>query len=170
VTGRQDLPRWRSIIEQPIVPRWCWPQQTLAAQYITSSRIFPGERCRNTSSLLRFLPAGTYVPPRTSTSTRSPPSTTNWDKLRMKRHAFPVPKPRRVIVASVSCIYGLGSPGSLLRHAGHAGKRPPDCARSPTGRFVDIPVRPQRGSAPRHVPRPRDMIEIYPTYEVKPTA
>ena len=52
------------------------------------------------------------------------------DKLRMSATRSLFERRDVIVVASVSCIYGIGSPEAYYGHDGHAGKGPADFARS----------------------------------------
>ncbi len=71
-----------------------------------------------------------------------------------------------IIVASVSCIYGLGSPGRLPRDDGRAAGRPGSPGDRLLARLIDIQYERNDVSFERGKFRVRgDCVEVVPSYE-----
>ena len=86
-------------------------------------RRVPGRSSRRTPSATSSATTTTTSPRRTSrrptrTSRRTRRSTTRSTRCATRRRRRCSSATTCIIVASVSCIYGLGSPGGVLRHAG----------------------------------------------------
>ena len=113
VTGSGKTFTMAKVIEQLNRPALVLAHnKTLAAQlYHEFKSFFPAERGRVFRQLLRLLPAGSlHSRQPTSTSKRKRPINDELDKLRLSATRSLFERRDCVIVARVSCIYGLGSP------------------------------------------------------------
>ena len=133
------------------------PNKTLAAQlYGEFKDLFPENAVEYFVSYYDYYQPEAYVPPATRTSRRTRSSTTQIDRMRHAATRALLSRRDVIIVASVSCIYGIGDPdyyrglvidlevGQELR-----ARRAPAPARR-------HPVRAQRRRLPpRHLPRAR---------------
>jgi len=81
-----------------------------------------------------------------------------------ERHAVAVRAPRRRDCRLVSAFTGWAL-RSVLRHALDGGKGQSTAREALLRKLVDIQYERAEEFAPRHVPRARDRIEIYPPYE-----
>ena len=131
--------------------------KTLAAQlYHEFKSFFPGQRGGILRQLLRLLSARSVHSRRaTSISRRKPRSTTSSTSCGSPPPSRLFERRDCVIVASVSCIYGLGSPeayyGMLLML-----EKGQKISRNEISQAGRDPVRPQRRRfPPRHLPRAR---------------
>ena len=142
--------------------------KTLAAQLYHEfktllSRRTPSSTSSATTTTTSRKPT---FPPATSTSRRKPPSTTSSTSC-----ACPPPRSlfeRRdcVIVASVSCIYGLGSPEAYYGMLLMLEKGQKISREEITAQLVEILYERNDGDFRRGTFRVRgDVIEIYPTYD-----
>ncbi len=129
--------------------------------------VFPVQRGRVFRQLLRLLSARSlHSRPATSTSKKKPPSTTSSTSCACPPRARLFERRDCVIVASVSCIYGLGSPEAyygmlLMLEKGQKIER-----EEITARLVDILYERHEGDFKRGTFRVRgDVIEIFPTYD-----
>ena len=131
--------------------------KTLAAQLFQEfRRFFPDNAVEYFVSYYDYYQPEAYVP--ASDTYIEKESTINDEIDRMRLSATRSLFERRdvIIVASVSCIYGLGFAGGLLRHAAAARARPANRPRSDAPQAGRDPVRAQRPRVrPRHVPRAR---------------
>ena len=142
--------------------------KTLAAQlYHEFKIVLPRQRGRILRQLLRLLPARSLHSRRaTSTSKKKPPSTTSWTSC-----ASPPPRSlfeRRdcVIVASVSCIYGLGSPEAYYGMLLMLEKGQKISRNQIVSKLVEILYERNDDDFRRGTFRVRgDVIEVYPTYD-----
>ena len=131
-------------------------------------RVLPRQRGRVLRQLLRLLPARGLRPARpTPTSRRTRRSTTRSSGCGTRRPRRCSTRRDVLIVASVSCIYGLGSPeeyeGQILRVAqGHRGDR----LELAMQRLVDIQYQRNQVSLARGKFRVQgDALEVFPPYE-----
>ena len=134
------------------------PNKTLAAQLYGEMReLFPEQRGRSTSSATTT----TTSPRRTSrratrTSRRTRSSTTQIDRMRHAATHALLSRRDVIIVASVSCIYGIGCAESYHGLLIELESRRGVPARRPAAHARRHPVRAQRRRLPpRHVPRAR---------------
>ena len=92
----------------------------------------------------------------TSTSRKTPSINENIDRLRLAATAALVSREDVIIVASVSCIYGLGSPSDYKRMMVYLPKGEVDRPRQPAAAARRHPVPAERHRLrARQVPRPR---------------
>ena len=85
------------------------------------------------------------------------------DRLRLRRRDRCSSGATCIIVASVSCIYGIGSPEAYYGMLLHAGKRPAHHAQGDSREAGGDSLRAQRSRFPRGTFRVRgDVIEIFP--------
>ena len=91
---------------------------------------------------------------------------TNWTGLRLSATKSLFERRDCVIVASVSCIYGLGSPEAYYGMLLMLEKGQKITRREITSKLVEILLRPQRQRLQaRNVCVRGDVIEIFPTYD-----
>ena len=131
--------------------------KTLAAQLCNEFReFFPTTRSSTSSRTTTTTSPRRTCRPRTRTSRRTPRVNEDIDRL---RHAATSSLLRRrdvVIVASVSCIYGLGSPSEYEEQLVTVRVGRELLARQAPARARRHPVPPQRhGARPRPLPRAR---------------
>jgi excinuclease ABC subunit B len=89
------------------------PNKTLAAQlYQRVPRVLPGQRGRVLRLYYDYYQPEAYVPQTDTTSRRTRRSTTRSTGCATRRPSRCSTRRDVIIVASVSCIYGLGSPRS----------------------------------------------------------
>ncbi len=133
------------------------PNKTLAAQFANELReMLPNNAVEYFVSYYDYYQPEAYVPQ--SDTYIEKDSSINEEVERLRHSATNSLLTRRdtIVVASVSCIYGLGTPQEYARpHAAPEG-RPGDRARPPAAPPGRHAVRPQRpGLHPGHVPGPR---------------
>ena len=130
--------------------------KTLAAQlYHEFKSFFPENAVEYFVSYYDFYQPEAYVPSADIYIDKEATINDELDKLRMSATRSLFERRDVIIVASVSCIYGLGFAGSLLRHAGHARKRSADFARSSAAPARGYSIRARRRLAPWNLSRPR---------------
>jgi len=164
VTGSGKTFTMAKLIEQGrIVPRWCWRTTRLwLRSCITSSRDSFRRTPSNISSATTILQPEAYVPSADIYIDKEATINDELDKLRMSATRSLFERRDVVIVASVSCIYGLGSPEAYYGMLVMLEKGASDVARSALRRFVDIQYE-RSEDLRRGTFRVRgDMIEILP--------
>jgi len=157
VTGSGKTFTMAKLIEQANRPALVLAHnKTLAAQlYHEFKGFFQRTPSNISSATMIFYQPEAYVPSADIYIDKEATINDELDKLRMSATRSLFERRDVVIVASVSCIYGLGSPEAyygmlVMLEKGHQTSR-----EALLRRFVDISVRSQRGSAPRLLPRPR---------------
>ncbi|MGH9326602.1 MAG: excinuclease ABC subunit UvrB [Terriglobia bacterium] len=141
--------------------------KTLAAQLYHEFRgLFPGNAVEYFVSYYDYYQPEAYVPASDVYIEKEATINDELDKLRMSATRSLFERRDCLIVASVSCIYGLGSPEAyygmlLLLERGQKISR-----RDVLRRLVDIQYERTEGDFRRGTFRVRgDVIEVYPTYE-----
>src|SRR3954466_5886230 len=141
--------------------------KTLAAQlYHEFKTFFPGNAVEYFVSYYDFYQPEAYIPSGDVYIEKEATINDELDKLRLSATRSLFERRDCVIIASVSCIYGLGSPEAyygmlLMLEKGQKIKR-----EEITGRLVDILYERHEGDFKRGTFRVRgDVIEIYPTYD-----
>ena len=167
VTGSGKTFTMAKLIEQANRPALVLAHnKTLAAQlYHEFKRFFPENAVEYFVSYYDFYQPEAYVPSADIYIDKEATINDELDKLRMSATRSLFERRDVVIVASVSCIYGLGSPEAyygmlVMLEKGHQTSR-----EALLRRFVDIQYD-RSEDLRRGTFRVRgDMIEIYPTYE-----
>ena len=141
--------------------------KTLAAQlYQEFKTFFPSNAVEYFVSYYDYYQPEAYIPAGDVYIEKEATINDELDKLRLSATRSLFERRDCVIVASVSCIYGLGSPEAyfgmlLMLEKGQKIKR-----EEITGRLVDILYERHEGDFRRGTFRVRgDVIEIYPTYD-----
>ena len=155
-TGKSATTAW--LIERLQRPTLVMaPNKTLAAQLANELReMLPNNAVEYFVSYYDYYQPEAYIA-QTDTYIEKD-SSINEDVERLRHSATMNLLSRRdvVVVASVSCIYGLGTPAVLPRPVGQARGRRQRRARRAAARAGRRAVHPQRhGVQPRHVPGPR---------------
>ena len=118
--------------------------------------LLPRERGRVLRQLLRLLPARSLRPATDSYIEKEATINDEIDRMRLSATRSLFERRDVIIVASVSCIYGLGSPEAYYGHDAAARARPAHRSRADPAQAGRDPVRAQRPRVrPRHLPRPR---------------
>ena len=127
--------------------------------------VLPGQRGRVLRQLLRLLPAGACVPAQDLYIEKDSSINDEIDRLRHAATASPFARKDVIIVASVSCIYGIGSP-QLYREQMQLFKVGDWIDRQEVFRkLVGMAVPPQRPEPlARGVPGQGEVLEIYLAY------
>src|SRR5215470_9880392 len=167
VTGSGKTFTMAKVIEQSNRPALVLAHnKTLAAQlYHEFKAFFPGNAVEYFVSYYDYYQPEAYVPSADLYIDKEATINDELDKLRMSATRSLFERRDVVIVASVSCIYGLGSPEAyygmlVMLEKGHQTSR-----EALLRRFVDIQYE-RSEELRRGTFRVRgDMIEIYPTYE-----
>src|ERR1700749_4328014 len=141
--------------------------KTLAAQlYQEFKSFFPSNAVEYFVSYYDYYQPEAYIPAGDVYIEKEATINDELDKLRLSATRSLFERRDCVIVASVSCIYGLGSPEAyygmlLMLEKGQKIKR-----EEITGRLVDILYERNEGDFRRGTFRVRgDVIEVYPTYD-----
>src|ERR1700682_4272147 len=141
--------------------------KTLAAQlYHEFKTYFPENAVEYFVSYYDYYQPEAYIPSSDVYIEKEATINDELDKLRLSATKSLFERRDCVIIASVSCIYGLGSPEAyygmlLMLEKGQKIKR-----EEITGRLVDILYERHEGDFKRGTFRVRgDVIEIYPTYD-----
>ena len=141
--------------------------KTLAAQlYQEFKSFFPSNAVEYFVSYYDYYQPEAYIPAGDVYIEKEATINDELDKLRLSATRSLFERRDCVIIASVSCIYGLGSPEAyygmlLMLEKGQKIKR-----EEITGRLVDILYERHEGDFKRGTFRVRgDVIEIYPTYD-----
>jgi excinuclease ABC subunit B len=167
VTGSGKTFTMAKLIEQANRPTLVLAHnKTLAAQlYHEFKGFFPGNAVEYFVSYYDFYQPEAYVPSADLYIDKEATINDELDKLRMSATRSLFERRDVVIVASVSCIYGLGSPDAYYGMLVMLEKGQQTSREALLRRFVDIQY--ERGEGlQRGTFRVRgDMIEIYPTYE-----
>ena len=169
VTGSGKTFTMAKVIER-IGPcrRWCWrTTRRWPRSFIRNSRRFFRRTRSNISSAITIIisPKPTF-PRATSTSKKKPPSTTSSTSCGSRPRGSLFERRDCVIVASVSCIYGLGSPEAYYGMLLMLEKGQKIAREEITSRLVDILYERHEGDFKRGTFRVRgDVIEIFPTYD-----
>ena len=130
--------------------------KTLAAQlYHEFKGFFPENAVEYFVSYYDFYQPEAYVPAADIYIEKESTINDELDKLRMSATRSLFERRDVIIVASVSCIYGIGSPEAYYGMLVTAGKGPADLARSAAPPLRGHSVRTLRRFAPRHIPRAR---------------
>lgn len=99
------------------------PNKTLAAQlYMEFKELFPGSPVGFFISYYDYYQPEAYLPATDTYIAKDSAINDDIDKMRHEATRFLFEKPQSIIVASVSCIYGLGSPESYAEMAIHLKK------------------------------------------------
>ncbi len=157
VTGSGKTFTMAKIIEQMDRPALVLAHnKTLAAQLFHEFRnFFPKNAVEYFVSYYDYYQPEAYMPASDTYIEKESTINDELDQLRMSATRSLFERRDVVIVASVSCIYGLGSPEAyygmlVMLEAGAA-----DCARGAAAPFRGDSVRARRGPAARHLPRAR---------------
>src|SRR5881394_1060717 len=168
VTGSGKTFTMAKVIEQLNKPALVMAHnKTLAAQlYHEFKSFFPNNAVEYFVSYYDYYQPEAYIPAGDVYIEKESTVNDELDKLRLSATRSLFERRDCVIVASVSCIYGLGSPEAyygmlLFLEKGQKIKR-----EEITGRLVDILYERHEGDFKRGAFRVRgDVIEIFPTYD-----
>jgi len=140
--------------------------KTLAAQLFHEFRsFFPNNRRRIFCQLLRLLPAGSLRPLERHLHRKESTINDELDKLRMSATRSLFERRDVIVVASVSCIYGLGSPEAYYGMMQLIEKGQSIAREAILRKLVEIQYE-RSEDLKRGTFRVRgDMIEIYPPYD-----
>ena len=131
-------------------------QDARGSAYQEFRRFFPDNAVEYFVSYYDYYQPEAYVPATDSYIEKEATINDEIDRMRLSATRSLFERRDVIIVASVSCIYGLGSPGGVLRHAAAARARAADRPRGGPPQAGRDPVRAQRSRLrPRHLPRPR---------------
>ena len=131
--------------------------KTLAAQlYQEFRRFFPENAVEYFVSYYDYYQPEAYVPTTDSYIEKEATINDEIDRMRLSATRSLFERRDVIIVASVSCIYGLGSPGGVLRDDAAARARAADRSRPDPPQAGRDPVRAERPRLqPRRLPGPR---------------
>ena len=158
VTGSGKTFTMANIVEQVNRPTLVLAHnKTLAAQlYSEFKEFFPSNAVEYFVSYYDYYQPEAYVPRTDTYIEKDADINEEIDKLRHAATRSLLTRRDTLIVASVSCIYGLGSPEEYQNTVVSTPRRRSDQARQGHAPPDRHPVRPQRHDArPRHLPRPR---------------
>jgi excinuclease ABC subunit B len=143
------------------------PNKTLAAQLYNEFReLFPDNAVRYFVSYYDYLPAEAYVPSTDTYIEKDSSINDEIDKLRHSATKALLERRDTLIVASVSCIYGSGLAGSLLRADGLSRRGTHVNRDQMLRKLVDIQYNAAIIDFHRGTFRVRgDIVEIFPAYE-----
>jgi excinuclease ABC subunit B len=141
--------------------------KTLAAQLYKEFRaFFPRNAVHYFISYYDYYQPEAYIPQRDIYIEKDAQINENIDRLRLAATSALVSRPDVLIVASVSCIYGLGSPSDYKRMMVHLTKGESSERDKMLLRLVDIQYQRNDISFERGRFRVRgDVIEVWPAYE-----
>ena len=119
--------------------------KTLAAQlYSEFKEFFPHNAVHYFVSYYDYYQPEAYIPQRDIYIEKDAAINQQIERLRLAATSALVSRPDVIVVASVSCIYGLGSPEDYKADDGRAGRRPSGRSRSGAGPAGRYPVRAER--------------------------
>ena len=141
--------------------------KTLAAQLYHEFRtFFPSNAVEYFVSYYDYYQPEAYIPSSDVYIEKEATVNDELDKLRLSATKSLFERRDCVIVASVSCIYGLGSPEAYYGMLLMLEKGPEDFARRDPAPAGGNPLRTERHRLPaRHFRVRGDVIELYPTYD-----
>jgi excinuclease ABC subunit B len=141
--------------------------KTLAAQLFKEFRaFFPHNAVHYFISYYDYYQPEAYIPQRDIYIEKDAMINENIDRLRLAATSALVSRPDVVIVASVSCIYGLGSPSDYKRMMIHLPKGGTIDRDQLLLRLVDIQYQRNDTAFQRGTFRVRgDVVEVWPAYE-----
>src|ERR1051326_4611049 len=141
--------------------------KTLAAQLYKEFRgFFPRNAVHYFVSYYDYYQPEAYIPQRDIYIEKAALITENTDRLRLAATSALVSREDVIIVASVSCIYGLGSPSDYKRMVIRLGKGETGARNDLLLRLVDILYERNDVAFTRGKFRVRgDVIEVWPAYE-----
>ncbi|MBN2028143.1 MAG: excinuclease ABC subunit UvrB [Actinobacteria bacterium] len=145
------------------------PNKTLAAQLCNEFReLFPENAVEYFVSYYDYYQPEAYVPRSDIYIEKDTSINDDIDRLRHRATSALLSRSDAIIVASVSCIYGLGSPEEYLRHVLLLQRGKEYNLRDVLARLVDMQYeRNQYDIARGHFRLKGDTLEIYPSYEEK---
>ncbi|MFO0842869.1 MAG: excinuclease ABC subunit UvrB [Gemmataceae bacterium] len=165
-TGKTAVASW--IIEQVGKPTLVLAHnKTLAAQLYKEFRgFFPRNAVHYFVSYYDYYQPEAYIPQRDIYIEKDALINENIDRLRLAATSALVSRPDVIIVASVSCIYGLGSPSDYKRMMIYLNKSEPVDRDNLLLRLVDIQYQRNDVAFTRGTFRVRgDTVEVWPAYE-----
>ena len=167
--GRARPSPWPRSSRPAAVRRWCWrtTRRWPRSSTTSSRRSFPTNAVEYFVSYYDYYQPEAYIPASDVYIEKEATINDELDKLRLSATRSLFERRDCVIVASVSCIYGLGLARSLLRHAADARKGAEDLAQGDHCRkLVEILYERNDGDFRRGTFRVRgDVIEVFPTYD-----
>ncbi len=160
--------RWRRSIARVNRPTLVMVHnKTLAAQlYQEFRRFFPDNAVEYFVSYYDYYQPEAYVPATDTYIEKEATINDEIDRMRLSATRSLFERRDVIIVASVSCIYGLGSPEAYFGMMLPLELGPADRARADPAQAGGDPVRAQRLDFGRGTFRVRgDIVEVYPSYE-----
>ena len=168
VTGSGKTFTMAKVIEQMAVPRWFWRTTRRSRRSsITNSKPFSRPTRSNISSAITITTSPKPTFPSSDVYIEKEATINDeLDKLRLSATRSLFERRDCVIVASVSCIYGLGSPEAYYGMLLMLEKGQKIAREEITSRLVDILYERNDGDFKRGTFRVRgDVIELFPTYD-----
>lgn len=141
--------------------------KTLAAQLFEEMRaLFPNNAVTYFVSYYDYYQPEAYIPQRDIYIEKDAARNDDLDRLRLKTTSSLIGREDVIVVSSVSCIYGLGSPDSYQNRIVHLGVGQTKNRRSLLLELSDMQYRRNDLDFERGTFRLRgDVLEIYPAYE-----
>ncbi len=168
VTGSGKTFTMANVIEQVNRPTLVISHnKTLAAQlYSEFKEFFPDNAVEYFVSYYDYYQPESYIPQKDIYIEKDAGINDNIDRLRLKATSSLMSRRDVLIVASVSCIYGLGSPKDYQRMTLTLDRDEPRERREILEKLVDLQYERNEYDFERGTFRARgDVIEIYPSYE-----
>ena len=159
---------WPSSSRKPDARPWCWPttKRSPRSSITNSKRFFPSNAVEYFVSYYDYYQPEAYLPSGDIYIEKEATINDELDKLRLSATRSLFERRDCVIVASVSCIYGLGSPEAYYGMLLMLEKGEKISRQQITSRLVDILYERNDANFVRGTFRVRgDVIEIFPTYE-----
>ena len=141
--------------------------KTLAAQLFEEMRaLFPNNAVTYFVSYYDYYQPEAYIPQRDIYIEKDAARNDDLDRLRLKTTSSLIGREDVIVVSSVSCIYGLGSPDSYQNRIVHLGVGQTKNRRSLLLELSDMQYRRNDLDFERGTFRVRgDVLEVYPAYE-----
>ncbi len=168
VTGSGKTYTAANVIQHLQMPTLCLcHNKTLAAQnYREFKGFFPKNAVHYFVSYYDYYQPEAYIPQRDIYIEKDSQINENIDRLRLAATSALVSRPDVIIVASVSCIYGLGSPKDYRRMMIYLKKGETIERDTLLGKLVDILYERNDAAFERGRFRVRgDVVEVWPAYE-----
>jgi excinuclease ABC subunit B len=143
------------------------PNKSLAAQLANEMReFFPHNRVEFFVSYYDYYQPEAYIPSSDTYIEKDSSINDEIDRLRHSATSALLTRPDTIVVASVSCIYGLGSPTEYAKRILHVKRGVEQDQRAILRRLVDMQYQRNDANLVRGKFRVRgDTIEVHPAYE-----
>ncbi|MGI8751120.1 MAG: excinuclease ABC subunit UvrB [Acidimicrobiales bacterium] len=143
------------------------PNKSLAAQLANEMReFFPHNRVEFFVSYYDYYQPEAYIPSSDTYIEKDSSINDEIDRLRHSATSALLTRPDTIVVASVSCIYGLGSPVEYAKRILHVKRGVEEDQRAILRRLVDMQYERNDANLVRGKFRVRgDTIEVHPAYE-----